>query len=110
MGNGFPLRVLIKSCGDHVVTGKNELVAGTVEDFACELELVFLDERFARLDSFGAEKGISHAAADEEPVDLGQEVVDDFDLVRDLGSTQQAGKRVRRDRKEPCRDNGALSP
>src|SRR5439155_768381 len=53
-----------------------------------QLDLVLFDQALARDQPLGAQEGIGHAAAHEERVDLGQQVLDDLDLVGDLGPAQ----------------------
>ena len=51
-----------------------------------DVDLVGLDERFSGGLALGVEEGVGHAAADDDGVGLVEQVVDDLDLVGDLGS------------------------
>ena len=51
-----------------------------------DVDLVGFDERLAGGLALGVEEGVGHAAADEDGVGLVEQVVDDFDLVGDLGA------------------------
>ncbi len=73
------------------VDGQHELDApprGLVEEAPHLVELVLLEQRPPDLVALGFEEGVGHAAADEQPVDLGQQVGDDAELVGDLGPAQ----------------------
>ena len=50
-------------------------------DLPREVELVCFDERFAHFEALSLEEGVCHAAADEDGVHLGEQVLDDFNLV-----------------------------
>ncbi len=50
------------------------------------VDLVFFDERLAGGDAEGALEGVSHAADDDQRVDLVEQVVDDVDFAGDLGA------------------------
>ena len=52
------------------------------------VELVGLQQRLADLVALGLEEGVRHAAADEQPVDLGQQVRDDAELVGHLRAAE----------------------
>ena len=45
-------------------------------------------QALAHVQPLGGQEGVGHAAADEDCVDLGQQVGDDADLVGDLGAAQ----------------------
>ena len=51
-----------------------------------DVDLVGFDEGFAGGLALGVEEGVGHAAADDDGVSLVEQVVDDLDLVGDLGS------------------------
>src|SRR5210317_2509689 len=44
--------------------------------------------------TFGLQKGISHTATDDQCVDLVQQVLNDSNLVADLGSADNSNKRM----------------
>ena len=52
------------------------------------VELVLLEQALADLVALGLEEGEHHAAADEQPVGLVEQVVDDAELVGDLGAAE----------------------
>ncbi len=54
---------------------------------AYDIQLVEFDERLADVLSARLQEGVGHAATDDNGVDLFEQVVDDLDLVGDLGAT-----------------------
>ncbi len=72
-----------------MIDGQEEADAlrfGLVERGFGDVDLVGFDEGLAGVLTLGVEEGVGHAAADEDGVDLVEQVVDDFDLVGDLGA------------------------
>ena len=67
---------------------------GPAEVLPAHLDLVLLQQALAHLVALGLEEGEHHAAADEQPVGLAQQVVDDAELVGDLGATEHHGVRA----------------
>ena len=53
-----------------------------------EVDLVGLQQTVAHLIAHGLHEGVGHAAADDDLVHLGEQVLDDGDLVGDLGAAQ----------------------
>jgi hypothetical protein len=51
-------------------------------------DLVLLEEGDADLVALGLEEGVRHAAADQQPVGLAEQLVDDGELVGDLGTAE----------------------
>ena len=75
--------------GEDVVDGQEEADAvlfGFGEGGFGDVELVDFDERFAGVLALRVEEGVGHAAADDDGVGFVEEVVDDLDLVGDLGA------------------------
>ena len=73
------------------VDGEDQLDAGLLRALDVLLDdrdLVLLQERGAHLVSLGLQEGEHHAAADEEAVRLAQQLVDDGELVGDLGTAE----------------------
>ena len=52
------------------------------------VDLVLLEQALADLVALGLEEREDHAAADQQPVDRAEQVVDDAELVRDLGAAE----------------------
>ena len=61
---------------------------GLLDVAANGVELVLLEQALADLVALGLEEGEDHAAADEQPVDRAEQVVDDAELVGDLGAAE----------------------
>ncbi len=57
-----------------------------------EFDLVFFYQRFAGGFALRFQEGVGHAAADDQHVDFGQQVLDDADLVADFGSAEDGDK------------------
>lgn len=53
-----------------------------------DVHLVLLEQGDADLVALGVEEGVGHAAADEEAVGLAEQLVDDGELVGDLGAAE----------------------
>ena len=82
---------------DVVVNGKKNLHTLSlclVKQLVCKVELVILTERGADLVTACLVEGISHSAADDEGVNLLNEVVDDTDLVGDLCAAENCDERA----------------
>ena len=62
-------------------------------DGARLVELVVFDERFPDRHAARLEKRVRHRAADEQAVHLGQQVLDDFDLVRHFRAAEDRDER-----------------
>ena len=50
----------------------------------------------------GLQEGVSHAAADDEGVDLFQQVVDDADLIGNLSAAEDCNERTLRVLERAC--------
>ena len=75
--------------GEDVVDGKEEADAfglRFLERGFGDVDLVGFDERFAGALALGVEEGVGHAAADDDGIGLVEKIVDDLNLVGDLGS------------------------
>ena len=97
--DGLVLRVLVVLFADDIVDGQKEgdaLFGGLRHKLLREVDLVLLADGGAGREALGAEEGVSHAAADEEPVDLFEKVVDDADLVGDLRAAEDGDERALR--------------
>ena len=60
---------------------------------ARRVELVVFDQRLADRLALRLEERVGHRAADEQPVDAAEQVLDDLDLVRDLGAAEDGDER-----------------
>ena len=69
------------------------VLLGRGEDPPRVLDAVGLGEALADGLALGEQERVGHAAAEDEHVDLGQQVVDDLDLVRDLGAAEDRRER-----------------
>ena len=63
-------------------------LVGLGHELAHPVELVFLQQRAADLVALRLEERVGHAAADQQPVDLGQQVRDDAELVGHLRAAE----------------------
>ncbi len=80
-----------------MIDGQQELDLALLrfgEQLLGEFDFVFFQQRFADLFTLGLEEGVSHAAADEEGIDLLHQVADDFDFVADLGAAEDGNERA----------------
>ena len=62
-------------------------------DRARRVELVVFDERPADGEPARLEERVRHRPADQQPVDLAEEILDHVDLVRDLGPAKNRDER-----------------
>ena len=77
--------------GDHDVGRQHDLarrLLGPLEVAPAGVDLVLLEQALADLVALGLEEGEHHAAADQQPVGLAEQVVDDAELVGDLGAAE----------------------
>lgn len=98
VGNAFSigsiasLRVSGELVGGNIVDGKDNLdvvLLGLLNDLADDLATSLVEQTVTDLDVLeGLLESEGHSTGDDEAVDLGQEVVDQLNLVRDLGTTQ----------------------
>ncbi|KAI6777240.1 hypothetical protein HG530_001185 [Fusarium avenaceum] len=92
VGGVASVGVLVELVGSDVVDGENELNAlglGLLNEAANSLGTGLVEERVTDGDVLeGLLEGEGHATADDEGVDLVKEVVDELDLVGDLGTTE----------------------
>ena len=58
------------------------------------VELVVFDERLADRDAARLEEGVRHRAADDQPIDFSEQVLDHLDLVRHLGAAEDRDERA----------------
>ena len=72
----------------HDVDRQHDLAAGPRQQVAAGVDHVVLEQRLADLVALGLEEGEAHAAADEQLVDLGQQRLDDGELVGDLRAAE----------------------
>jgi len=73
------------------VNGEDEVgppLPGAGEDGPGRFQLVGLDQGLADIQALGFEKRVGHGAADQDVVGLADEVLDDRDLVGNLGPAQ----------------------
>src|ERR1019366_4361563 len=77
--------------GDDVIGGQQELeLMGfrLLQKVPGEFDLVFFDQTLADGFALRLEKGVCHAAADNENVDFAEQVLDDSDFVADFGAAE----------------------
>ncbi len=90
------------ACDDHV--GRQHQLDSAVRglgDVAARLgDTVRVEQALADRVALRLEEGEQHAAADQQPVDLGQQRVDDAELVADLRPAEDDRVRLRRVRRE----------
>jgi len=82
--------------GDHDVGRQDDRHAGLLrrgEEPSGVVDAVVLGQALADRLALGEKERVRHAAAQDQDVDLRQEVVDDADLVRDLGPAQDRRER-----------------
>src|SRR5215203_3715319 len=82
---------------------QRQLRAPLVDQLFCEVELLFFDKRVACLESHCAKESARHRAADEHRIHLGQKLLDDIDLTRDLGTTEDSDERLSRIRQRAAK-------
>ena len=88
---GFELR------RDDVIDGQLEPDAARLrarDDSARAVQPIVLDQRLADRQLLRLEERVGHRAADEQRVDLAQQVLDDLDLVRDLRAAEDRDERA----------------
>ena len=83
-------------------TTRTPFFAAADEDPPRVLDAVGLGEALADRLALGEQERVGHAAAEDEHVDLREQVVDDLDLVRDLGAAEDRGERPRRAPRAAC--------
>lgn len=92
VGGVASVGVLVELVGGDVINGEDELDAlglGLLNEAADSLGTGLVEERVTDGDVLeGLLEGEGHATADNEGVDLVKEVVDELDLVGDLGTTE----------------------
>ena len=67
---------------------------GFLADLKSGRHHIVLDERLPRLDTDRPEEGAGHRAADDQRVDLGQQLLDDVDLAGDLRAAEDGDERL----------------
>ena len=72
------------------------LLLGRGEDPPGVVDAVVLGEALADALALGEQERVGHPAAEDEDVDLGEQVLEDLDLVRDLGAAEDRRERPRR--------------
>ena len=86
--------------GSDVVDGEDDLdvvLLGLLDDLADNLAAGLVEERVTNLDVLeGLLEGEGHGSGDDQAVDLGEEVVNELDLVGDLGATEDGEERTSR--------------
>ena len=88
--------------GDDDVGGQHDLVAGLVEEAPAVVDLVGLEQRVADVVPLRGQEGEAHPAADEQPVDLGQQRLDHRELVADLRAAEHDDVRALRVAGQPA--------
>src|SRR6202008_4269127 len=82
---------------DHMIDRQQQLhvaFLGISEQVLGEVNLVGFEQRLTNFLPLRLEEGKNHASADDQRIDLGQQVLNDADLVADLGSAQDPDKRL----------------
>ena len=88
------LGILVELVGDNNVNGKDDLLSellGLGEDLLGGVNKVVLDKRGSDLEALGLEEGEDHASSDDNLVALVKKGVEDRDLGRNLGSSNNGG-------------------
>ena len=67
---------------------------GLGEHLARGVQQVLLDERLADRFAQGLEERVGHRPADQQRVDAGDQVLDDLEFVRHLGTAQDRDERT----------------
>ena len=91
--------------GDDVIGRQLEPQAPLLRpalDVARRVEQIGLDQRLADLDAARLEERVGHRAADQQRVDLGDQVLDHFELVGDLGAAEHGDERALRALEHPA--------
>ena len=86
----------VDAIGHDVVDRQLELDAarrGVGFDAPRFVELVVFDERLADRHAARLEERVGHRAADEQAVDLAEQILDHLDLVGDLGAAEDRDER-----------------
>src|SRR6185503_9516548 len=86
--NGLRLARAVERRRDHRVVRQGEARAGTIEKVLCHRHAVLLDERLPGLETHSLVEGARHGAADQQSIDLWQQLLDDVDLARYLGAAE----------------------
>ena len=68
------------------------LLLGLGHHFLAVVQLGVVAQALADLVALGLQEGVGHAAADDQGIDLLEQVGDDIQLVRDLGAAQNGGE------------------
>ena len=98
IGSAANLGISAKLAGGNVVDGQDDfdvVLLCLFDDIANGLAAGLVEEGVTDLDVLkGLLEGESHAAGDDQAVDFGEEVVDELDLVRDLGASEDSKERT----------------
>ncbi|EGE56036.1 hypothetical protein RHECNPAF_770084 [Rhizobium etli CNPAF512] len=92
-------RTRLEFAGDHTVFRQDDGAAcsrGLDHDLLGGLGEIMFAERLADIGAAGGDEGVGHAAADDERVDLLDEVHQQVDLGRDLGTADNCDHRADR--------------
>ena len=99
--NGLNLNGPVDGIGEgfchHGVDGQQELNAlffGLLHHLTTVVDLLIVQQGGAHTIALGCQEGIRHAAADNQGVHLFEQIVDDVQLVGDLGAAQNGDKRT----------------
>jgi hypothetical protein len=87
-GDRLGRRVVADAVGDHDVDRQDDLVAGLVEEPLAVADLILLEQRATDFVTLRREEREAHPAADQQPVDLRQQRLDDGELVAHLGAAE----------------------
>jgi hypothetical protein len=92
ISGGADLGVSSELIGGDVVDGEDDfdvMLLGLLDDLADDLAASLIEETVADLDIFeGLLEGEGHGSGDDQTVDLREEVVNQLNLVGDLGATE----------------------
>ena len=92
---GVGVGILVELVSVYTVNGEEYLYAlslSLVEDLLSQVEFVGLAERSTNLTAQSLDEGVGHATTNDQVVYTTQEVLDDVDLVANLGTTHDGGE------------------
>ena len=93
------MAIVVKRVANHVVHGQDQLHAlggRLVHQFLGQADALFIQQGIAHFAALRLDEGVGHAAADEQRVNLIDQVGDDADLVLDLRAAQDGHERAHR--------------
>lgn len=98
VGGAANLSISAEFAGGHVVDGQDNfdvVLLGLFDDITDRLAAGFIKEGVTDFDVLkGLLEGESHTTGDDQAVDFGEKVVDELDLVRNLGTSEDSEERA----------------